>query len=172
MIQLLAFDLFGTIFDLKNVDREELKEYGRQINRNLGKWEPFDLPDHWAQLPLHDDAVEGLYALKESGYKLVTFSNAPAALQLRMLGNYSLPFHAITPLELFQMSKPNKAIYAKLSLWGYRPEECGMVTANESFGDIVGAADAGMKPLLIRGKDIPNLFELNKVLNETIKDLK
>jgi FMN phosphatase YigB (HAD superfamily) len=165
MIKLLAFDLFGTIFNLENVDRAELKEYGRQIKRNLTDWSPFDLPAHWAwSLPLHDDAIEGLWKLRDHDYRLVTFSNAPAKLQLEMINYHSLPFHSITPLESFRMSKPNPSIYYNLEVWGYDLSECAMITANKSFGDIEGMSACGGFPILIRDDKIPDLFALRDYL--------
>ncbi len=159
-MKLLAFDLFGTIFDLSGVPREELRSYGDQIRRNQEEgWEPFDLPASWENLPLHEDAIEGMEKLRKR-FTCVTFSNAPAKLQIRMLKNAGVEFDAITPLECFQLSKPCLETYTNVSLWGFPLHECGMVTANEKFGDLEGAKACGMQPILIRGERYPTIHDL------------
>lgn len=164
-VKLLAFDLFGTIFNMADVPRDELRSYGEQIRRNMdpANWQPFELPACWDSLPIHADAIEGMRMLRER-FVCVTFSNAPAALQVRMLRNAGVEFDAITPLECFQLSKPMTAIYPHAGLWGYPLSECGMVTANESFGDLEGAKACGMRPILIRGDEFPTLLELERRL--------
>lgn len=158
-MRLLAFDLFGTIFDMASVPREELRSYGQQIEQNLKLWQPFDLPASWEHLPIHHDAIDGMDRLRQR-FTCVTFSNAPAKLQVRMLKNAGVEFDAITPLECFQLSKPTTEVYSSVRLWGYPLDECGMVTANESFGDLEGAKACGMRPLLIRSEEFPTLFDL------------
>lgn len=159
-MKLLAFDLFGTIFDVRNgAKREDLRSYGEQIERNMAKWEPFDLPDAWADLPVFSDAVEGIQKLRKRFF-VVTLSNAPAYLQMRMLDKAGISVDGITPLELFGVSKPVTDAYAALEMWGVPFADCGMVTANKDFGDLEAAKHYGMRPLLIRGEEFPTLLDL------------
>jgi FMN phosphatase YigB (HAD superfamily) len=82
MIKLIAFDLFGTVFDLFTVPKDEIRDYIQQVRRET--WEPLRLPESWVNIPLFEDSKEGLKRLKTK-YKLVTCSNAPIDLQFNMM---------------------------------------------------------------------------------------
>jgi FMN phosphatase YigB (HAD superfamily) len=163
-MKLLAFDLFGTIFDVRNgAKREDLRSYGEQIERNKTDWQPFKLPDEWENLPVFPDAAEGIRKLRERFF-VVTMSNAPAPLQMRMLRKAGISFDGITPLELFRASKPVMATYTAVQMWGVPFKECGMVTANKDFGDLEASEHLGMRPLLIRGEEFPTLLDMEAAL--------
>lgn len=167
-IKLLAFDLFGTVFDVSLAKREDLENYARQIRhqQETGEWSPFDLPAGWQCLQLHDDSYVALHKLRyDHHFRCVTFSNAPAWLTLRMGGHRDL-FDAITPLECFKIGKPSLAAYPNLSLWGYPLDECAMVTSNEHFGDLEGAAACGIHPIFIDRKNGETLHDVARKVKE------
>lgn len=159
-VKVLAFDLFGTVFDVSDVPREELQAYGDTIR--APEWQPFVWPKHWEKLPAFPDAEFGLRALQALGYYTVALSNAPLALAMRMIANAELDFNAIIPLETQQLYKPNPGCYTfAQTLCGVEREEFAMISANKSFGDIEAALSLGMHAQLIRNPDMP----------ETILDL-
>ena len=159
-IKVLAFDLFGTVFDVFTVPRGELSDYGDTIR--APEWKPFVWPKTWEKMPAFPDSKFGLRALQSYGYYTVALSNAPLALAMRMIANADLAFNAIIPLETIKTYKPNPACYTfAQQLCGVERHEFAMISANKSFGDIEVALALGMGAQLIRNPDTP----------ETILDL-
>lgn len=153
MTKLLCFDLFGTVIDMANVDRDELRAYGDFLAewRRSRQWLPLELPESWATLPAFHDARDGLELLAEKGYRCVTLSNAPLPLTRAMLRHNDLTFAGIVPLEATGAYKTDPACYTfACALWGVPPCDAAMVTANRTFGDLEAAAGIGMRPILIR----------------------
>ncbi len=147
-IKVIAFDLFGTVFDLSTASREEIAAYGRHIKQP--EWKPLVLPESWARMPAHRNAALGLYQLRHR-YTVVTCSNAPAPLQIAMSKNAGISWDALVPLELLRTYKPAKAAYRLIcDVTGCKPEEVLMVTANEHFGDLEAAQSLGMQSFLLR----------------------
>lgn len=150
-IQVIAFDLFGTVYDMKDVPREEMRYYGEQLRRP--KWAPLALPESWAKLPLFPDSLEAIPELMQH-YTVVTLSNAPLGLQIAMTKNSGLRFHGMIPLEIGQTYKPRVDAYRLLAaVMNVPPENCLMVTANKTFGDIEGSRSIGMQAALVRSTD-------------------
>ena len=92
MIKVVAFDLFGTVFKLSVVPREEVKDYARQLRRL--EWAPLKLPESWEELVPFDDAQDALLRLSKR-YWVVTMSNAPWRLQRKLVVHNGLPFDAM-----------------------------------------------------------------------------
>jgi FMN phosphatase YigB (HAD superfamily) len=149
---IFLFDCFGTVFNMQDIPKEDLRYYGSVLKKPV--WEPLEFPPHWRNIPPHPDSKEGLERLKRNGHKVVALSNAPLPLMCILSANAGIEWSHIIPLEKYKIYKPNPLAYltacAELKC---RPGECVMVTANEKFGDLEGSASVGMFPQLIRHPD-------------------
>ncbi len=165
MIKVIAFDLFGTVFDLSKVDHQEIRDYA--IHLSKPEWSPLHLPKSWEHLPAHPDSAEGISKLREK-YMVVTCSNGPLGLTAKLLKNNKISFDAIIPLELNKVFKTNpKAYMTVCKVLDIKPEEMLMVTANEKFGDIEASRALGMQSILIHGKEGPKtIIELAEFLEK------
>lgn len=145
---LIAFDIFGTIFDLNDVPREEKVEYLRHIKQET--WMPLKLPKTWELLNAHPDSAYCLSKLREH-HTVVTLSNGPLGLQTKLSKRNGISWDAITPLEMRRVFKPQLTAYRMLSeVYDFPPEEIMMVTANKTFGDLEAAERVGIQSQLIR----------------------
>lgn len=163
MPKVIAFDLFGTVFDLSGVDRDEVRAYVEHVRKP--KWSPLELPESWKELPAFPDAATGIWRLIQK-FQVVTLSNAPQELQVDLLHNARIGFHYLVPLERFHVYKPNPRAYmAACVQLETDPADILMVTANEDFGDLEGAKAVGMESMLIRSGDGPKtIIELAELL--------
>ena len=153
----LAFDCFGTVFDLSGVDRAEIRAYVDFVRQP--EWHPLTLPDHWLTLPAHPDSAEGIRRLRNGGDRglfVVTCSNAPLGHLAVMSKAAGIEWDAIIPLELNRVYKPQpKAYLTVCEVLGCEPSDVMMVTANEQSGDLEAARALGMEAMLIRGEKGP-----------------
>lgn len=157
-MRVIAFDLFGTVVDMSTADKEDLREYGRQLKQNM--WKPLVLPQQWAWLPAFEDSARGLARLR-SRHIVVTCSNAPLGLQAKLCKYNDLRFDALIPLELNQVYKTNPVAYLTVcEVLGVKAKQVTMVTANETFGDLEASAALGMTPRLIRGHTNQTILDL------------
>lgn len=163
MISTIAFDCFGTVFDMSQVDHEDLKYYGATLRKEI--WEPLKFPKSWETLPAHPDCKEGIELLKTK-FTVVTCSNSPLGLLTKMSKHNSISWDAIIPLEYNKVYKPNpKAYLTVCEMLNIKPEEMMMVTANPTFGDVEASQKLGMTPQIIRHDPHPkNIIELAKLL--------
>jgi 2-haloacid dehalogenase len=146
-IKVIAFDVFGTVFDLSGVDREEIRSYAQHIRKP--EWSPLTLPDSWLDLWPHADSKEGIARLRH-GFTVVTCSNAPLGFMAKLSKKAGIIWDAIIPLELNKVYKPNPLAYMTVcEVTGVQPCEVMMVTANKDFGDLEASAALGMTPQLI-----------------------
>lgn len=152
-LKLITFDIFGTLVDMSETPRDEIREYLEQCCDP--RWRPLDLPESWANLKAFPDAAEGMRRLGGK-YKISTCSNAPYRLALDILCKNSLAFDYITDLEDIRRFKPHPDCYLHAcAVAGVEPHEAMMVTANPTFGpypfgDIQIAGAIGMRTRLIR----------------------
>lgn len=165
-VKVVAFDLFGTVFDMSGVDREEIREYVRQLK--LPEWQPLKLPSHWDNVPAHRDAEEGICMLRHQVKHVVTCSNGPLGTMYRMSRNALIEWDLIIPLEINRVYKTNpKAYMTVCEVLNCEPQDVLMVTANETFGDLEASRALGMQAVLIRGdseiEDIVQLAERLRV---------
>lgn len=166
-MKVIALDLFGTVFNLSGVDRREIVAYIDHISKP--DWSLLELPKSWETLPAFPDACEGLFRLRKN-FTVVTCSNAPLGFTTRLLKNAGLHFDAITPLEMFEVYKPQPEAYLAVSVTqGVLPSEITMVTGNKQIGrnpkgDWQYAADLGMQGILIRQNPSATLIELAEQL--------
>lgn len=169
MIKVIAFDVFGTVFDLTAADREDVKAYVDHVHADT--WAPLTLPPSWYDLLAHEDARTGLQWLRDDGYQVVTCSNGPIELLTKLSKKNGLSWDMMIPLEMAKVYKPKLEAYQLIcSLMGFKPHEVAMVTANKTFGDLEAATHLGMLPILIRDKSaerfIPNIRALVKHMQQ------
>ncbi len=159
----IAFDLFGTVFDLAGVPHQELKDYAAHIKQP--EWSPLHLPASWEFLPAHPDSAEGIARLRRK-FAVVSCSNAPLGLQAKMMKRADIRFDCLIPLELNKVFKTNpKAYMTVCEVMGEEPKDVLMVTANEKFGDLEASRALGMDAILIRGAvGVPDIIELARRL--------
>lgn len=162
-MKVIAFDVFGTVFKLDDVPREDVRNYVKHIRQPV--WSPLELPKSWETLPSHDDAARGIQLLREK-FIVVTCSNGPLGLLTKLSKHNNISWDAIIPLELNQVYKPNPKAYLTVSVvLDVSPSDILMVTANETFGDLEGAKSVGMNSILIRDDKIPTIVSLYEYLN-------
>lgn len=165
-IKVIAFDLFGTVFDLSSTPKDEIRDYIKQVRRP--DWEELDLPDSWEFLENFPDSKEGLDRLARR-YTLVTCSNAPVWLQRRMLQHNKLYcFSRLIDFTKVKAYKPDPKTYSLVFQdMEVEPQECLMITGNEGSPDLDAAESVGMKSFGIRKagtKPEINLIHLAEIL--------
>lgn len=167
MLKVIAFDVFGTVFDLSSVDRDEIRDYAAHLRafRETGEWKPLVLPKSWETLPAHADSEPGIAELRDR-YLVVTMSNGPLGLLAKLSHHNGISWDAIIPLEMKQTYKPNPAAYLTIcEVLGVEPHEVAMITANPTFGDVEASQSLGMTPIVIRGESkIQTIIDLAEAL--------
>lgn len=158
-IKVVAFDVFGTLVRIKDrVPHDELKAYADHIRKP--DWSPLVLPKSWEDLTAFEDVRTAL-SLLSYRFMVVTLSNGPLGLQANLLKNNRIAVHAIVPLELAQVFKPNPRSYlAAAEMIGIPAEHWLMVSANKTFGDIEASRSVGMQSQLVRCEEMVDLDEL------------
>jgi FMN phosphatase YigB (HAD superfamily) len=159
MDMICLFDCFGTVFNMSQIPKEDLRYYGSILKKPV--WEPLNFPKYWQEIPPHPDSEEGIDILKSKGHKCVALSNAPHQLMRVLSANANIYWDHIIGLEEYKIYKPNRLAYltacAELDC---KPSDCTMVTANKTFGDIEGAKSVGMFAKLIRNEWCPDIMAL------------
>lgn len=102
-------------------------------------------------MPAHPDAVDGLAALRDNGFRLVTLSNSPpnpdgpTALQHSGLAGF---FEHQLSVDARGVFKPSAAVYRyACETLGVAPADCMMVAAH--VWDTIGAQSVGFSGALI-----------------------
>ena len=110
------------------------------------------LPGAMAAMPAHPDVADGLTALRDNGFRLVTLTNSPprpdgrSPLDHAGLGEY---FERQFSVDMCRSFKPDPVVYLYVCReLGIEPAEAMMVAAH--VWDTVGAQSAGMQGALIR----------------------
>lgn len=162
-ISCIAFDCFGTVFDMSGIDKAEIKAYVEHVNRS--DFSPYKFPDSWYEIPLHPDAAEGVDRLQKAGYFCATLSNATKELTERVSARGGIHWDHVIDLAKCHVYKPHFEAYKTIrSLLRFEPEETLMVTANPTFGDIEGAKAIGMQSQVIRHGYPNTIIELAEML--------
>ena len=153
-IKVIAFDNFGTVYDLQNIPRDEVRDYIRQVRRP--EWAPLSLPASWEDMPAFADSADGIDQLR-TRFTVVTCANAPLGMLARLAKKNGIQWDAIIPLELVQAYKPDLKTYELVAkTMGVKPSEVLIVTGNEGSPDLDVPRQLGMKTLRIRGgEDTP-----------------
>jgi putative hydrolase of the HAD superfamily len=97
------------------------------------------------------DAVSTLTELRERGFKLGMISNASSELSALWAGSAFEPlFDAVLFSADERMMKPDRRLYQRMAaLLDVAAEEC-LFVGDGAYGELQGAAAAGMSPVLIR----------------------
>lgn len=171
MFKCIAFDCFGTVFDMDTVSRDEICAYVDHVRK--ADFSPFAFPASWWNLKAHPDAAEGVKMLQAMGLVCVTLSNGEVGLLSTVAEANGIKFDAFINLERHRVYKPHIDAYRTIEKdLGYKPAETLMVTANPTFGDIEGAAAIGMPSQVIRQPGNPQtIIELADLLGVWIEYL-
>jgi 2-haloalkanoic acid dehalogenase type II len=152
MIELICFDVFGTVFDMSTVSKDSIRSYVNHVKSN--SWAPIDL-SAWLNIKAHQDSKQGIDLLRKK-FLVVTLSNGPIRLLTRISKSNNISWDAIIPIEAYKVYKPKAEAYKiACDLMDVKPENAIMVTANPTFGDIEGAEKNGMKSQIIRQNGYP-----------------
>jgi HAD superfamily hydrolase (TIGR01493 family) len=147
-IKVVAFDVFGTVFNFDGVERGQIGDYVKHVNSD--EWSPLQLPKSWEEIPAHDDSPEGIWMLRQK-FTVVTLSNGPMRLLAKISKSACIEWDAIVPIEMARVYKPNLDAYRTvMELFQCDPHEVLMVTANPLFGDVEAAKELGMQVIVIR----------------------
>ena len=159
------FDCFGTVFDMSDIPREEIAAYVEHVRRE--DFTPYEFPPSWYSLKAHPDAAEGIRHLRYNcGLRCVAFSNGSWELISEISKANSIRWSGITSPAACQAYKPHpKAYESAVRMMRVPAIQCLMVTANPTFGDIEGAAGAGMQSCVIRHGFPNNIIELAEVID-------
>jgi 2-haloalkanoic acid dehalogenase type II len=163
-IKCIAFDCFGTVFDMSAVSRDEIAAYVEHVKQD--DFSPYKFPDSWWKLKAHADSADGILRLQDAGFSCVTLSNGSAGLLRYVSRQNEILWDFIIDLVTHRVYKPHIDAYRTIEKQlGFAPAETLMVTANPTFGDIEGAAAIGMQSQVIRqpGK-IQTIIELAELL--------
>ena len=165
MLKCIAFDCFGTVFDMSGVPREEVKAYVDHVRGN--DFSPYRFPDSWYSLKAHRDAALGIWSLRSSGYSCVALSNGSWELLSELSRCNGIHWDHIVDLVEHRVYKPHVDAYRAIEKdLGIIPEETMMVTANPTFGDVEGSQSIGMRPQVIRHPGCPRtIIELAVMLS-------
>ena len=163
-IKCIAFDCFGTVFDMAGISRKEIGDYVRHVRKN--DFTPYAFPKSWWKLKLHPDAKQGVEMLRDAGFHCVTLSNGGPDLIEAVSENGGLEWDRIIDLTAHRVYKPHDDAYRTVQKeTGFKPSQTLMVTANPTFGDIDGAAAVGMQSQVIRQPGMPQtIIELAEKL--------
>ena len=158
-IKVIAFDCFGTVFDMSNISREEIAAYVNHVRKS--DFSPFEFPESWFNLAAHPDSADGILRLQEAGFMCVALSNGSPSLLESISAGSLIEWDYIVPLALHRVYKPHVDAYRTIEKdLGIPPPETLMVTANPTFGDIEGAAAVGMQSQVIRHGHPNTIIEL------------
>jgi HAD superfamily hydrolase (TIGR01493 family) len=163
MLKCIAFDCFGTVFDMKNILPVEIRAYVKHVKAD--DFRVFTFPDSWWSLKAHDDAARGIKQLQQAGFVCIAMSNGSKDLISTISLRNGIDWGHIVDLVSRGVYKPHVDAYRAIEKdTGFKPQECLMVTANPGFGDPIGAAAIGMPSQVIRNpecpRDIVDLAEL------------
>ena len=162
-VKCVAFDNFGTVYDMSKVPREEVRDYIQQVRRP--EWAELTLPDSWLHLKAFPDSVAGIKKISRH-YTVVACSNADYNFLRKLARNNNFEWSLVIPLETIPAYKPDPRCYKLIAeLTHYKPEEILIVTGNEGSPDLTVPKELGMQTIRIRGTEGPkDLLELAELL--------
>jgi FMN phosphatase YigB (HAD superfamily) len=161
--KVIAFDLFGTVFDVSNVPKDDVREYVRQVKAE--EWAPLRVPESFESLDDFADSVPGIVRLRQK-FRVVTCSNLPLSLTWWLSERAGIKWDAIVPLEASRSYKPEPEAYATVChVTQCKAKEVLMVSAHADGPDVEGAPAAGFGFQLIRNPGCPQtIIELAEAL--------
>ena len=162
-IKCVAFDCFGTVFDMSGVSRDQIRDYVDHVRKET--FSPYGFPREWWELKCHPDAAEGVKRIQALGIDCITLSNGDVELLDHVSANGGICWNHLVDLAKHRVYKPNvNAYWTVMADTGHKPAETLMVTANPTFGDIEGAQAIGMRPFVIRNGYPNTIIELAEML--------
>lgn len=130
----------------------ELARPGIDLPAEIARWavdDPDDLRENFDADDLYDDVRPALAALRDAGYAVVVAGNQPPQAR-RALEAMDLPVDSIRTSDEWGVEKPDPVFFARVAdLTGVRPSEIAYV-GDRLDNDVLPAADAGMRPVLVR----------------------
>jgi len=145
----MAFDCFGTIFDVSDVPRQDRIDYGNHVR--TVDFSPFNFSPAWYAIKAHADSAKGIQLLQASGIKCVTLSNGSVELLTQISASADIHWDLVIDLTKHRVYKPNPDAYLTVEKeLGFKPRDTLMVTANPLFGDVEKATAIGMQTQIIR----------------------
>ncbi|WP_206074495.1 HAD family hydrolase [Antribacter gilvus] len=138
--------------DRPHRDAFEIVRPGFDLEAEMDRWaldDPHGLRTGFDAEDLYPDVRPALAALRESGLGVVVAGNQPPEARAA-LEAMDLPVDAIRTSDEWGVQKPDPAFFAKVAeLAGLDPTEIAYV-GDRLDNDVLPAADAGMRPILIR----------------------
>jgi 2-haloacid dehalogenase len=117
------------------------------------------LQTHMRTMPAHPDVIEGLAALRDNGFRLVTLTSSPHRPGVQTpLENAGLAdfFEQQLSVEAVRAFKPSPSVYRyACEVLGVAPADCMMVAAH--VWDTLGAQNVGFSAALITRRGNPPL---------------
>lgn len=130
----------------------ELARPGLDVHAEIARWatdEPESLRENFDADDLYDDVRPALAALRAAGYAVVVAGNQPLQAR-RALEAMDLPVDSIRTSDEWGVEKPRPEFFARVAeLTGVPPSGIAYV-GDRLDNDVLPAADAGMRPVLIR----------------------
>lgn len=165
-INTVLFDCFGTVFDMSETPKAEIADYVAHVRKE--DFTPYTFPESWYALKAHPDAEEGIWHLRYNcNFRCVAFSNGSSELIKAISDANDIRWSGIISPAAIQAYKPNPRAYEQaVRMMRVPAHKCLMVTANPTFGDIEGAAGAGMQTCVIRHGFPNDIIELAEVIDE------
>lgn len=150
MIKVIAFDLFGTVFDPSTADKEDIRRYVDCIRSpNWTDLENVSFPSFWGIKPF-SDSVEGLGRLRKH-FRIVAASNWYPALVESVSGDHKINWDEIMDFREVKAFKPKLVTYAYIcDTLRVNPNEVLFITGNKGAGDDTNPQKLGMQSILIR----------------------
>ncbi len=167
MIKVIAFDCFGTVFDMSGVPSGDIVNYVNHVRHE--DFTPYVFPDSWWRLKAHPDSAEGIKKLQLAGFKCVALSNGSSTLIGHISILNGINWDHIVDLIAHRVYKPHLGAYRTIQAdLGTPPEETLMVTANPTFGDLEGSSAVGMQSHVIRHGYPNTILELAASLEKDV----
>lgn len=162
-IKCVAFDCFGTVFDMSGISKQEISDYVKHVKSE--NFTPYNFPDSWYNLKAHLDSAKGISLLQEMGIYCIALSNGSFDLIQKISEENNIKWDFIINLVKHRVYKPNPDAYITVEIdTGFKPEQTLMVTANPTFGDIEGSELIGMKSQVIRHGPPDTIIDLANLL--------
>lgn len=138
--------------DRPHRDAFELVRPGLDLEAEMARWardDPDGLRTGFDELDLYPDVRPALTALRKAGLGVVVAGNQPPEARAA-LEAMNLPVDAIRTSDEWGVQKPDPAFFVKVAeLAGLDPAQIAYV-GDRIDNDVLPAADAGMRPILIR----------------------
>lgn len=164
-IKCIAFDCFGTVFDMSKISKDEIQDYVNHVNNK--NFSPYSFPDSWYDLKSHRDSSDGIASLQDREYFCVALSNGSYDLIKNISEKNSIYWDYIIDLNKHKVYKPHTDAYKTIEKdTNFQPSETLMVTANPTFGDIEGARSINMHNIVIRHGYPNSIIELADLLHK------